>query len=173
MAAVPITAAGTPLYDAVMAEIAKIQETIKTANADKKVTFQELFFIVSQAITGLVAITREFTDTPSATRRTLVIDAIQYLYDTTIKPLDLPGIPNLIEPAVDSIFGQILAPAIGGIYDSVNALFERLFAAPDPDAPAPVEPTDPVDPGHHFLKGVTSAGDIATASRDAIAAYSG
>ena len=48
---------------------------------------------------------RRLADADDATP---IIDTIMQIYDSVVAPFDIPGLPNLIEPAVDKAIGQAL-----------------------------------------------------------------
>ena len=120
-------AAGDPLYDAISAEIVKLTDVIKGAAADKKLTITEIFTIVQQSVVSLTAVVRQFTEVAADQRRAAVIAAVKYLYDSVIAPLDIPGVPNFIEPAVDKALGQLIEPAAGAAYDAIAGVFDYFF----------------------------------------------
>ena len=39
-------------------------------------------------------------------------------YDTYVKPIDIPGVPNIVEPWVDSALKAIVLTQAGKLYDS-------------------------------------------------------
>lgn len=46
-----------------------------------------------------------------------VLATVGSIYDRFIAPIDIPGIPNLIEPMVDALLRRYLLSAVGALYD--------------------------------------------------------
>ena len=46
-----------------------------------------------------------------------VLVTVGSIYDRFIAPIDIPGIPNLIEPMVDALLRRYLLSAVGALYD--------------------------------------------------------
>lgn len=52
----------------------------------------------------------------------VVLDAAAAAYDRYIKPLDIPGVPPLIEPWVDNMLKSIFLRLVAAAYDQLQAL---------------------------------------------------
>jgi hypothetical protein len=69
--------------------------------------------------------------------RDVIRSTLGVAYDTHIRPLDLPGIPNFLEPRVDDMIKQALL----GLYDRAADDFCRPENTPTEDLdPPPVRP---------------------------------
>ena len=52
----------------------------------------------------------------------VVLDAAAAAYDRYIAPLDIPGVPAMIEPWVDNMLRGIFLRLVSGVYDQLQAL---------------------------------------------------
>jgi hypothetical protein len=48
-----------------------------------------------------------------------VLKMVGEAYDQFVAPLDLPGVPNLIEPRIDALLRVVVLVAIGKFYDQL------------------------------------------------------
>ena len=51
--------------------------------------------------------------------RESVLEAVGQAYDAFVAPIDIPGVPNLIEPRIDAMLRVAVLVAAGKIYDSL------------------------------------------------------
>lgn len=56
--------------------------------------------------------------TTPESRRGMILTLVEQFYDKYIEPLDLPWIPNVIEPIVDSGLKLLLSQLVGRAYDA-------------------------------------------------------
>jgi hypothetical protein len=48
-----------------------------------------------------------------------VLKVVGEAYDAYVAPIDLPGVPNLIEPRIDAMLRVVVLVAVGKIYDQL------------------------------------------------------
>lgn len=133
-----VSAAASPFYDLVKQVVMTIEAEVRQAAADGKITVAEVFKILSLAGKSLGTISASFIGVPAEERRTIVIQAIQDLYDDVIVPLDIPGIPGFVEVPMEKIIAQLLPTIVGAAYDAALKLANKLWPAVDPQQPKPV-----------------------------------
>lgn len=52
--------------------------------------------------------------------REVVLNAVRNVYAQYVAPVDLPGVPNAIEPWVDQAILAIVLRAVNGMYDRIE-----------------------------------------------------
>lgn len=119
----------------------------KEIAADGKVTVTEVFGLVSRAVSSFVTIVEGFGGLTGDQKKAVVLEAVAQLYDQVIAPMDLKGIPNLLEPVVDNAIKQLLLVLASGWIDTLVSVLNRTStnwgvpttpSAPDvPGTPAP------------------------------------
>jgi hypothetical protein len=108
------------IVDAIREQILEIIEDAKdamqpAAGAWDKVT--TAIGLIRPTIERIVKIV-ETLDIAGVDKRTAALACVDSFYDTVIAPIDLPGIPNFLEGAVDSAGGVILHSVAGYLIDA-------------------------------------------------------
>lgn len=114
------------LYDQVKLAIETLKTQLVAAKADGRITVAEIFQLVGEAVSLLVAAASTLS-VSGADKKQLVTDAAQKLYDEVIRPIDIPGIPNVIENTiVDPAIGKAIPYIVSGL---IEVFVRRLPAA--------------------------------------------
>lgn len=120
----------------IAAEFDKTIAKYKEAAADGRVTLKEWWNLVVGAVMEFAAKAYEFSNLEPEKRKALIIEGVQLLYDKVIAPLDIPGIPNIIEnTVVDPLIGKAINPIVSALIDQTLALLTRLRGGPEPSTP--------------------------------------
>ena len=91
------------IYDDLKTAVDQITAHYKEAASDGKLSFAEIFSLISKATASFIQLFEKFTDGASgADKKAAVLAALDAFFDEVISPLDIKGIPNFIEPVVDS-----------------------------------------------------------------------
>ena len=143
------------IYDDLRAAIDKIIADYKAANADGKLSFTEIFTLVSNAVATFVQLMENFGSGTGAEKKAAVITAIEQFFDEVIIPIDIKGIPNLLEGIVDTALKQLVLTLANGWVDAIVNIFNRtgwgvLGGSPigDPENPQGETPGTPgIPPG--------------------------
>lgn len=126
------------LYDDLKKALDAIIAQFKEAYADKKLTLPEVLKITTDLTLTVIELLRQYTKLSDADRKKDVLAAVELFMDQVITPIDISGIPNIIEPAVDKFIKQAVMAAATACYDSIAAFINRL-SNPTPN-PTPVVP---------------------------------
>ena len=102
------------IYDDLKAGIDKIIADYKAANADGKLSFSEIFTLVGNAIATFVQLIENFGSGTGAEKKAAVLAAIDQLFDEVIIPIDIKGIPNMLEGIVDKALKQLVLTLADG-----------------------------------------------------------
>ena len=130
---------GSGLYEKFSAAITKVITSYKEANADGKLSFTDIIALLGTATGELVSIAEAFYDGSGDAKKAAVMAAIDTFYEEVIEPIDIPAIPNFIEPIADKAVKQLLLVVADGLVDAVVAIFNKNGWPDTPDTP--VEPT--------------------------------
>lgn len=126
------------IYDDLKDAVSAITAHYKEATSDGKLSFSEIFSLASKATASFVQLFEQFTDGVSgAEKKAAVLAALAAFFDEVISPLDIKGIPNFIEPVVDSSLKKLALTLADAGIDALVAIFNKSGWGPDP------EPVDP------------------------------
>lgn len=89
----------------------------KAATADGKVTLKEGIGILGEVLHATAVAAGNLVD-PVAGKEEL-IQAAESIYAEYVAPIDLAGVPNLIEPFVDKWLGEVIRPSISLLVDRI------------------------------------------------------
>lgn len=114
----------TPL-ESISASLNVVISKYKDVASDGKVTLQE---VLQLTITGAMETVRLTQTLPvsGVIKKQTAMEAVSKFIDEVITPLDLPGVPNLIEPVVDQGIKSLLMLAADAAIDSAVALFNQI-----------------------------------------------
>ena len=113
-----------PRLEAIATEIEKFFTIAKEA-IKGKLAFADAWALVRRATSTFVRLVEQLGES-GPEKKDLVRDLVLQYYDEVIAPLDIPQIPNFMEPAVDSAVRVILDFALGKLIDSIVAGFNTL-----------------------------------------------
>lgn len=126
------------IYDDLKTAVEQITAQYKESVADGKLSFSEIFALISKATASFVQLFEQFTDGVSGEdKKAAVLAALEHFFDEVISPLDIKGIPNFIEPIVDSSLKQLVLTLADAGIDAIVAIFNKSGWGPGP------EPVDP------------------------------
>jgi hypothetical protein len=112
------------LYDLLKQEIDKIVTLFEDAKADSDVTLSEVWNLVTEVISSLVKVAEEFGG-DGDNKKAAVLAALELFYDEVIAPLDIPYVPNIVEPVVDRAAKRIFLQIADGVIDAIVSLLNR------------------------------------------------
>lgn len=102
----------TEVRELVSALIADVAAKLTAAKADGKLDAAELWDLAGVLVGAsarrlIAALVQAPIDGPA--KRKLVAEAVVQVYEQAIAPLDIPGVPNWVEPLVDRGIGLAVA----------------------------------------------------------------
>jgi len=100
-------------------QIARSMAITKAATADGRITLKEGIAIVGEVLHASAVAAGSLTD-PVAGKEDL-IQAAEAVYDDFVAPIDLVGVPNIIEPFVDKWLREIIRPGLSRLVDQIGA----------------------------------------------------
>ena len=115
------------LWDLVKDEMEAFWRSVQEKYSDGRITLNEIWALVSEAIQVLTKIFEKL-NVDNATKREMLVALIDDTYTNVIAPLDISWVPNLFEPVLDRIIGQM-------VHQMAETALEYLL--PDSIAPAP------------------------------------
>jgi hypothetical protein len=108
----------TVLYDTVKVEVEALIAAVKNSVADKTLTLSEVWAIAQQALFSFVKIA-DALEADGADKKAVVLIAAEKLYDDVIAPIDIPKIPNVVEPYFDKLSKILYMELISGTIDFI------------------------------------------------------
>jgi hypothetical protein len=135
------------LYDDIEGALTEIIAHYKNATKDGKLSFSELITLGSNAVASLMQVAEHFGGTGTE-KKQAVITALGQFYDQVIAPIDIKGVPNLLEGIVDKALKELMLTLAGGWIDSLTTIFNKSgWATPTTPAPGAPAPSTPLPPG--------------------------
>jgi hypothetical protein len=98
----------------------------KGYTADGKITYAEVLGLLYNGAATLVRLVEIAGQGSRAEKKQLVLAGLDKFYDTVIAPIDIIGVPNMLEPMVDSTIKSLLLSTIDGATDSIFNVFEKM-----------------------------------------------
>lgn len=106
------------LYDSIKTEVTAYIVEAKAAISDG-ISFSNVWPLISAATMRLTRIAQA-TGATGPEKKEAVLAALETFYAEVVKPLDLPGVPNLfVEPIVDNAIGALIRPMFSPLIDRV------------------------------------------------------
>lgn len=109
----------------ISASVSALIARYKAAKSDGKVTLTECVQLVIQATNEVVQITQELVAS-GAEKKAAALNAVERFIDHVVTPLDLPGVPNLIEPIFDQGIKSLLMLAADAAIEAAVKLFNQI-----------------------------------------------
>lgn len=108
---------------------------------DDKLSFTEIFTLAGKALGSFVQLFESFTSNATGEdKKAAVLAALETFFDEVIGPIDIKGIPNFIEPVVDSSLKKLCMTLADAGIDALVAIFNKSGWGP---SPSPVSSEDP------------------------------
>lgn len=118
---------GSDLYDTISTQVEALIALYREKAKDG-LSWREILEILVTATTTLLPTLMAAADTTEADVKAAAVKGVTRLFDQVIAPMDLPGIPNVVEVAVvDPALRQAIPIFVDGI---VNALYKFLDRRP-------------------------------------------
>ena len=106
------------LYEIVRLEVESLIAEVKLDTADKILSLSEVWTLAAHCISSFVKIADKL-DVEGKDKKQVVMEAAEKLYDEVIAPLDIPKIPNMVEPMFDRLAKSVYLEILSGIVDFV------------------------------------------------------
>jgi hypothetical protein len=111
-------------YDALKQLLNVLQGEVAALADDGKVTFKEIVFVGSRLVRHTFTYVNRLTNLTFEQRKALVLHIADEFYTKVVAPLDIPGVPALIENSiVDPKLGGYWHDAVSGLFDFVDSMF--------------------------------------------------
>jgi hypothetical protein len=124
----------------------EITEHYQALAVDGKFSFGDAMLLMGKASASFIQVVERFTEIANGPdKKQAVLEALDHFYDDVIKPLDLQGVPNLIEPIVDSAIKQLVLTIASASIDTLVAVFNKTGWNPEP-LPGPQAYSSPYMP---------------------------
>jgi hypothetical protein len=104
--------------------VERSQEILRTA---KSVALQEAWKVLQLVVATIVQIIENTArELSGPDKKILALDIVEKFYDTTFIVVDVPFVPNLIEPIIHKHIKKILLTLVGGSIDATVTTFRSL-----------------------------------------------
>lgn len=98
----------------------------KGYTADGKITYAEVLGLLYNGAATLVRLVEIAGQGSREEKKQLVLAGLDKFYDTVIAPIDIVGIPNIMEGMVDATLKSLLLTTVEGATDSIFNVFEKM-----------------------------------------------
>lgn len=98
----------------------------KGYTADGKITYAEVLGLLYNGAATLVRLVEIAGQGSREEKKQLVLAGLDKFYDTVIAPIDIIGIPNIMEGMVDTTLKSLLLTTVEGATDSIFNVFEKM-----------------------------------------------
>lgn len=108
--------------------VAQVFKIYRESLADGKLTMHEVMTLMCNGASTFTRLIEQLNpaDGQGAQKKEVALEVIGQFYDTVLAPIDITGIPNFLEPMVDSAVRSLLLSIGSAAIDSSVALFNRL-----------------------------------------------
>jgi|JI9StandDraft_2_1071091.scaffolds.fasta_scaffold355598_1 hypothetical protein len=113
------------MYEKLKGAIDEIIAAYKEVYADKKITFGEMLTLVTRACATFVKLVESMGEGTGQEKKDAVITAVGTFYDTVVAPMDIPGVPNFIEPMVDQGAKLVAMTVASSAVDALVVIFNK------------------------------------------------
>jgi len=132
------------IYDDLQGAVNQIIAHYKDATADGKLSFTEIFSLSGKALASFIQLFETFTDNVTGeAKKQAVLAALDTFFDEVISPIDIKGIPNFIEPVVDTSLKRLCMSLADAGIDALVAIFNKSGWGPQPGPENPQAMTAP------------------------------
>lgn len=114
------------LYERTLQEVEVRRQSLLQAKAAGIGDWSMIWAAIVDFIAKAIAIAKELQGLEREQIREKVVAATERFYEEVIVPIDLPGVPNIIEPIVDKALGRAIRPLLAGTIDALFDLYDRL-----------------------------------------------
>jgi len=121
-----------------------VLSSYKASVADGRLTFQEMLTLVYNATATFVKLIESMDQRPGDTKKQIVLNAIDKFYDTVVAPIDIQGVPNILEGTVDAVIKALILGLASAWIDAIVNIFNKIgwgTSAATPDGSAALQAT--------------------------------
>lgn len=115
-----------PVQEQLEQTILTMIERYKGVTADGKITYSEVLSLLYNGAATLVRLVEIAGQGSREEKKQLVLAGLDKFYDTVIAPIDIIGVPNVMESMVDSTIKSLLLSTVDGATDSIFNVFEKM-----------------------------------------------
>ena len=124
----------SPLFEEISEQISAVIAGYHEAYSDGSLSFSEAFALVQKATASFVQVVQLLKPLASnEEKKAAVLEALGLFYDQVIAPMDIKGIPNLIEGVVDSSLKSLLLLLADSGIDAIVSVLKKFWNN-EPDA---------------------------------------
>lgn len=98
----------------------------KASRADGKLTFNEMLTLVYNASATFIKLVESVKPGPNATKKEIVLAAVAQFYDVVVAPIDIAGVPNLLEGPIDSVLRSLVLSLASAWIDALVNIFNKI-----------------------------------------------
>jgi len=108
LARLTLTELNSDLYDQISEGIDRIRQKIIEAYADGTISFSEIVAVIGEAVRELLLLVNTLQVLTPEQKKAAVLELVDEIYAKDIAPIDVPVVPDWMEPMMDQIVGQII-----------------------------------------------------------------
>jgi hypothetical protein len=98
----------------------------KASVADGRLSFHEILTLVYNATATFVKLVESIDQRPGDTKKQVVLNAIDLFYATVVAPIDIQGIPNFLEGAMDAVIKAFILALASAWIDAIVNIFNKI-----------------------------------------------
>lgn len=126
----------SPLFEEISEQISEVIAGYHEAYSDGSLSFSEAFALVQKATASFVQVVQLLKPLASnEEKKAAVLEALGLFYDQVIAPMDIKGIPNLIEGVVDSSLKSLLLLLADSGIDAIVSVLKKFWNKDPADLP--------------------------------------
>ncbi len=118
----------SPLFEEISEQISEVIAEYHESYSDGSLSFSEAFALVQKATASFVQVVQLLKPMASnEEKKAAVLEALGLFYDQVIAPMDIKGIPNLIEGVVDSSLKSLLLLLADSGIDAIVSVLKKFW----------------------------------------------
>jgi hypothetical protein len=112
----------TTPYEKIQEQAKEVLEKYSELNSDGQFSFADGLNLSLVVLGDVIRFLSDYAELDYDKRKATAIDIVNQFYAEKIAPMDIPGVPNIIEPLIDSSIQQFIPVLIGALYDSIHTI---------------------------------------------------
>ena len=114
--------------DKINEQWALVVEEYKKAVEDGVFSAKDLFSLVVVGLGGAIRLVKPYVDLPYHEKKRVASELAKEFVEEVVNPIDIPMVPNIIEPFFDKQLANIAPVLVEALYD---ALYEFIYKTDD------------------------------------------
>ena len=108
------------VYEQALADFQPTLDAYKKAIEDGHIDTNEILPLLFAGIKSVIKLLDGFSDLTPDEAKVLGLQLVSQFYDVVLAPIDIPGVPNIIEPYVDQLGKTLILSGVEKIFDALK-----------------------------------------------------